>query len=128
MTRYSRNYLLLALLLVLSLMACNGRIGSRRNALPTQAPETVVPTETNSLQIPATFTPPAQPVVNEVETGTAVDQTSLPTPMAIDTDVPLPTQELAPALSAETENLFNDLDSLLNQIDELDNDNLSDLP
>ncbi len=66
-------YLLLALLLlVLSSMACNGRIGSRRNALPTQEP--------------------------------------------------------APALSAETENLFNDLDSLLNQIDELDNDNLSDLP
>jgi hypothetical protein len=126
MTRHSRNYLLLALLLlVLSLMACNGRITSRQNTLPTQVPEAVVPTETNPLQIPATFTPPAQPAVIEVEPGTAVDPTPLST-IATDTAVPLPTQE--PALSAETENLFNDLDNLLNQIDELDSDDLSDLP
>ena len=129
MTRHSRNYLLLALLpLVLSLMACNGRIASRRNALPTQAPEAIVPTETNPLQIPATFTPQPQPAVIEVETGTAVDQTALSTPIAINTAVPLPTQESAPSLSAETERLFSELDGWLNQIDQLDNDDLSDLP
>lgn len=127
MTRHSRNYLLLALfMLVLATTACNGRITSRRNALPTQVPEAVVPTGTNPLQIPATFTPPAEPAVIEVEAETAVDQPSLATPT--NTAVPLPTQESAPALSTETEQIFNELDGLLNQIDELDSDDLSDLP
>lgn len=129
MTRFYRIYLLLALfMLVLATTACNGRITSRRNALPTQVPEAVVPTRTTPLQIPATFTPPAEPAVIEVEAETAVDQPSLATPA--NTAVPLPAQEPAPApaLSAETEQIFNELDGLLNQIDELDNDDLSDLP
>jgi cell division septation protein DedD len=125
MTRSYRIYLLLALfMLVLATTACNGRITSRQNALPTQAPEAVAPTGTTPLQIPATFTPAAEPAVIEVEADTAVDQPSLAAPT--NTAVPLPTQE--PALSAETEQLFNELDGLFNQIDELNSDELSDLP
>ncbi len=125
MTRYSRIYLFLALLLALSSVACNGRINPRRNALPTQAPEAIVPTETNPLPIPVTFTPQVQPAV---EAETAVGQPPRSTIAPTKTAVPLPTQEAAPSISAETESLFSDIDSLFNQIDDLNNDDLSDMP
>jgi hypothetical protein len=122
-------FLILLLIIVLAATACNGRVSSRRSEpLPTLASQAEPPTATSPALIPATFTPPAQPTVNEVEseTGTAVEQA--PQAPATNTAVLAPTQEPAPALSAETEQLFTELDSLINQIDQIDNDDLSDLP
>ena len=132
-SNFSRFHWLLSLLaLALMITACAGRPGSQRKAvLPTQVPEAKLPTETNASPIPATFTPLAPPAAHDVEAGvemeTAVDVLSPST--ATNSTVPLPTQELALTLSGETEQLFDELDGLLNQIDQqIGSDDLSDLP
>ena len=128
-SRASRIAWLLALLtLVLAITACNGRIGSRRNeAQPTLAPQAEPPAATEPALMPATFTPASEPAAIEIEIKSEME-TDATLPASTNTAVPLPTQEPAPVVSAKTEQLLNELDGLLNQIDELDSDELSDLP
>ncbi|MCB8923873.1 MAG: hypothetical protein H6662_20025 [Ardenticatenaceae bacterium] len=123
---YQVYWLLALLVLLMMATACNGRLRSRRDTpLPTQIPEAELPANTNSPQLPATFTPEAQPAPIEIDAATAVVQT--PAPAAAETAV-IPTTEPSPALSSDTEQLFTDLDNLLNQLDQLNSDDLSDLP